>query len=172
MSLVPKLLLVHALFKEMFIWVSIQQWKSASMAKRDGISSYKRNNTLLICSSQQNAIHPCKRQELCEPEWSTNHWKYTCTIHYLWLYRHNKITEYSIIGVSTTSGSCCRSATSITAGGFPSSYSWLYMETNSARPISRKDGGVILSKDGWHDISNQTMLWQTEQHVKKVNRHN
>lgn len=94
------------------------------------------------------------------------------TIHYIWLYKHNKITEYSIIGVSTTSGSCCRSATSITAGGFPSSYSWLYMETNSARPISRKDGAVIFSKDGWHDISNQTMLWQMEQHVKKVNRHN
>lgn len=50
--------------------------------------------------------------------------------------------------VRQTSGSFCKSSASITGGILPSSLNSQYMDARPARPISEKDGGTTLSKDG------------------------
>lgn len=64
-----------------------------------------------------------------------------------------------------TSGSCWSSAASITGGGFPSSPSSLYIQTSSAKPNSKKDGGTTLSKDGW--THNQGEAYKKHQPVTR-----
>lgn len=59
-----------------------------------------------------------------------------------------------------TSGFCRRSSASITGGGFPSSHCSQYMETSSAQPSSRNDGGITLLNDVWQ--------WQDEQETSPM----
>ena len=59
------------------------------------------------------------------------------------------IHKLSLTNYRFTSGSCCRSSTSITGGAFSISHNSLYIETSSPIPSSKKDGEMTLFKDFW-----------------------